>query len=389
MTQTKLFSESSRYKFNEHGVCTNPDKIIVYTDKNVHANISVAEYKGSWRSGYNYGIKGCEVGAGGGGASPSKTGKPFSSKEKAISYELQHLLKYFTTHDTHKPLCKKVVEAIRARAGMVKSNQTGPAKNGARAGGDRKVKNDHTIQTPERGHYFGGAGGDGTFQALINQIPPHETFISLFAGKCAVRYHMKPANANYMFDLDEEIIRFWRTWRKSKPGILHFDAQRKNAFDVLDEPWLTTATWLNNTFIFIDAPFPPSTRKAPQRERYKYEMTDDDHARLAKVLHKDYRECMVMIRSYENPIYDKHLKGWHKVKYMNNTHGGPVEECAYINYPPPEELHDFSFVGENAEDRRRIKRKISRHVAALRKLPSKERNAIMHQLNQYKKYIFK
>jgi hypothetical protein len=387
MSLATLLDKTSKFRFNDHGVCTNSENILVFDNKRVHATIHIAEYRGSWSYGTNHSVKGSCTGCGGGGSLPGIIGPNFASREKAITAALFFLEEYFMDRDVFKSDCKKMISAIRSyRAGMVKYDHVGPGKLPPPG---RVVENDHVSSTPERGHYFGGAGGDGTFQALINQIPPHKTFISLFAGKCAVRYNMKPAEANYMFDLDETIIHFWRTWRKSKPEILHFDAQRKNAFDVLDEPWLTTATWLNSTFIFIDAPFPPSTRKAPTRERYKYEMTDAQHVQLAKILHKDYRDCKVMIRSYENPIYDKHLKGWHKVKYMNNTHGGPVQECAYLNYPPPEELHDYSFVGECAEERRRIKRKIIRHVNNLRKLPAKERNAIMHTLNQYKKHIFK
>jgi len=279
----------------------------------------------------------------------------------------------------------KQLTLIRVRARKVKTDHTGPRKK--REPG-RLVDSDQE-QTFDRGQYFGGAGADGTYQAQINQIPPHKTFISLFAGRCAIRHHMKPCDSSYMFDLDIEIIKWWKQWRKANPGILTFDAQVKSAFDVLDEPWLTTASWLNQTFIYCDPPFPPSTRKGATRNRYKYELTDEDHARLCKVLHKDYRDCMVMIRSYENPIYDKHLKGWHKVRYMNTTHAGQVEECLYMNYAPPVELHDYSFVGENAEDRRRIKRMISRKVAQLKKMPAKQRNAILHQFDRYKKHIFK
>ncbi len=51
-----------------------------------------------------------------------------------------------------------------------------------------------------------------------------------------------------------------------------------------------------------------------------------------------------------------------------------------MNYPQPEELHDYRYLGEDFVDRQRIHRKIQRHVDKLLGLPVLERNAILAAL---------
>ena len=56
-------------------------------------------------------------------------------------------------------------------------------------------------------------------------------------------------------------------------------------------------------------------------------------------------------------------------------------ECLYCNYPAPEELHDYRYLGENFTERQRIRRKIIRHIKKLKNLPVLERNAILEALS--------
>lgn len=41
------------------------------------------------------------------------------------------------------------------------------------------------VDVPDIDTYFGGKGGSGVYQAIINQIPPHNSFVSGFLGHCA------------------------------------------------------------------------------------------------------------------------------------------------------------------------------------------------------------
>ena len=59
------------------------------------------------------------------------------------------------------------------------------------------------------------------------------------------------------------------------------------------------------------------------------------------------------------------------------TRGGVRREFLYMNYDEPEELHDYSFLGDDFRERERISKKIQRHVNKLSKLPLLERKAIV------------
>ncbi len=49
--------------------------------------------------------------------------------------------------------------------------------------------------------YPGGKNGPGVYQTLINQIPPHDTYIETHLGGGAVLRHKRPAALNIGIDL--------------------------------------------------------------------------------------------------------------------------------------------------------------------------------------------
>ena len=54
--------------------------------------------------------------------------------------------------------------------------------------------------------YFGGKGGPGVFQTIINEIPRHDLFVSAFAGHCSVLANPR-LEAKRRFDIGENIER--------------------------------------------------------------------------------------------------------------------------------------------------------------------------------------
>ena len=69
--------------------------------------------------------------------------------------------------------------------------------------------------------------------------------------------------------------------------------------------------------IYADPPYLTSTRK---RNIYKYEMTDQEHEELLKVLlaHKG----SVIISGYDNEMYNEYLKSWNKYQINNLAEHG-------------------------------------------------------------------
>lgn len=52
-----------------------------------------------------------------------------------------------------------------------------------------------------------------------------------------------------------------------------------------------------------------------------------------------------------------------------------------MNYPMPDVLHDWRYLGEDCTDRQRIKRKSERLIEKLKELPVPERNKLLNDLN--------
>ena len=55
--------------------------------------------------------------------------------------------------------------------------------------------------------YPGGKAGSGVYQTLINQIPPHDVYVSATAGHDAVLRYKRPAARNIAIDLDPEPLK--------------------------------------------------------------------------------------------------------------------------------------------------------------------------------------
>ena len=85
------------------------------------------------------------------------------------------------------------------------------------------------------------------------------------------------------------------------------------------------------TLHFVDPPYVLSTRKVRLRNAaYKHDMTDEDHCKLAQVLHSV--KGMVLLCGYEGPLYDTLYKGWERLTYQAFADGAkPRTECVWFN----------------------------------------------------------
>ena len=86
-----------------------------------------------------------------------------------------------------------------------------------------------------------------------------------------------------------------------------------------------------DALIFADPPYVLSTRKVRLRNAaYKHDMTDEDHCKLAGVLHS--AKGMVILCGYEGPLYDTLYKGWERLTYKAFADGAkPRTECVWFN----------------------------------------------------------
>lgn len=215
--------------------------------------------------------------------------------------------------------------------------------------------------------YPGGKNGAGVYQRIINQIPPHHTYVEAFAGGAAVFRHMRRSAWAILVEVDQ----------------IQADRLRRNAgADVVINgcgiQWLFSAApdLGSDAFVYLDPPYLHETRTS--NFRYRCEIGDLDHAAMIEAAKR--LSCSVAISGYPSAMYDALLPDWRRLDYVATTRGGPRVECLWMNYDAPAALHDYSYLGEDREDRRRIKRKIDRLVNTLSNLPGLERGAILAAL---------
>lgn len=212
--------------------------------------------------------------------------------------------------------------------------------------------------------YFGGKGGAGVYQKIINEIPPHTTYIAGFAGKDAVFRKKIKARYNFLVDPDPEVIQWWQENYRSydnqfiNGSFFDFTNKAKSIFHYAD------------TFLYLDPPYLHETRKS-KRDRYNYEMTKDEHRKLLSIIKK--LPCMIGISHYPCNMYDTELKDWRKITFTAQTRKGTATEAFYMNYDEPRELHDYSYLGDDYKDRERIKLKYERWKNNLLDLPPLEK----------------
>lgn len=216
--------------------------------------------------------------------------------------------------------------------------------------------------------YPGGKGGAGVAQLIINQQPPHGCYIEPFLGGGSVMRLKRRAHWNLGLDLDFEAVSVFRAGLDDRDGFT-LSAQCGIAFLETDACELYA-----DTLIYCDPPYMRGTRRS-DRDLYRHEMTDADHARLLLAITSLH--CMVQISGYESPLYMKMLQGWRLIRYRKATRRGSVEECLWMNYPEPTALHDWRFLGDDFRERERIKRKTARWIARIGALPLLERTALL------------
>lgn len=227
--------------------------------------------------------------------------------------------------------------------------------------------------------YDGGKGGSGVRQWIINQVPPHRTYIEAFAGGAAIARTIRPAERTILIEVDIVQVQQLRTEMPSATVISG------------DAP--ATLTQLrkqrqidSGTFLYCDPPYLMSTRSS-QRALYRHEFgAIEQHRQLLTALCT--LPCMVAISGYWSALYELELAGWRASQFWTVDRGGNrKEEWLWMNYPEPVELHDYRFLGSNFRERERIKRKKARWTARLARMDSLERLCLMEAVAELRSTI--
>lgn len=232
--------------------------------------------------------------------------------------------------------------------------------------------------------YFGGKAGSGTYQTIINQIPPHRVYIEPFVGGGAIFRHKRPADITILADTDVAVVDQWIAAGVPERGLTMIEQSQMGAQVTLADALILLQShkvWFDrkDTFLYIDPPYPLDSRKSTTR--YTCELTDDHHWQLLEILDR-YRHARIAISTYPNDIYSERLAHWRRVEFESQTRGGMATEWLFMNYDEPTELHDYSYVGNDYRERERIAKKVRRHVKKFNALPDLERKALLSALVQ-------
>jgi len=229
---------------------------------------------------------------------------------------------------------------------------------------------------PSLKRYRGNKGFEQCYIPIINEIPPHTIFAETCVGSGGVYRHKKPAEFNFLNDIDQAVMDAWEN--EKIPGLQLYNQDIVTFIKNLDKTYYGGT---NKIFLYIDPPYLLDSRpNSPNL--YKHEMDEDGHVKYLQAIANSLNT--VMISHYPHPIYDKYLEGWRTRDFQVSYNGNVKTERLYMNYTQPTALHQYDFLGTDWIDRQRIRRKIKRRINTLSALPILERSAIMEGLQVLK-----
>jgi len=216
--------------------------------------------------------------------------------------------------------------------------------------------------------FVGSKGGEGVYQRIISWIPPHDVYIEPFAGLAAVWRHKRPARRSILIDLD--------------PGALDQIGEDAGELGVVETIVGDGVEYLRRmrpngerVFVYCDPPYLRSARRDGERDYYRHDWTLDDHQAFLDLVVE--LPCSVLVSGYWSKLYAARLAGWSTDHFPTGTRGGPAEEWLWANYPRPDELHDYRYLGATWPERWRIRKRQRNWMRALSRMPALERRAML------------
>lgn len=213
--------------------------------------------------------------------------------------------------------------------------------------------------------YMGAKSGSGVFQIICALMPPHETYLELFAGTGAVLKRKAAAFQSFALDLDPAMV----GQLAHLPGVV---AIAGCAFEFLET---FDVRHKGRVVVYADPPYVLATRTSARR--YPHDFTDQDHHRLAAALHElGTAGAAVIVSGYPSALYDELYAGWNTREFQAMTRRGARTEKLWFNFAPGAS-HQATFAGRDFTERQRIKRKAARWATRFAALPPAERQAVL------------
>lgn len=213
--------------------------------------------------------------------------------------------------------------------------------------------------------YKGAKSGQGSYQAVIANMPPHDTYIETHLGSGVIMRRKPSAMRSIGLEIDPET--FAQFGQIDDVETYNVDCVSfLRSFDFASA---------GRVLIYSDPPYVMATR-AQRGPRYRFDYTDADHEALIETLGE--LPASVMISGYPSDLYARLLPEpkWRSLGYQVKTRGGPRTEMLWMNYAA-NAAHWADHAGIDFTDRQRIKRKAARWQRMYRDLPAGERMAVL------------
>lgn len=215
--------------------------------------------------------------------------------------------------------------------------------------------------------YIGGKASAGVYHRIIGNMPPHSVYVEPFFGSGAVFWHKRRAEKNIVIDRRADLI----AKIDAETGV---NAICGDALSIL--PTLTLPA---DAVVYCDPPYVLSTRK--NRRYYEFEMSDDEHEHLLKIL--TGFQCRVILSGYRCELYGSYLQNWRCEDFKFRARGKTTIETLWCNFPEPVELHDWRYAGKNFRERLTLNRLAARAIARIERMPARKRGYILHALREH------
>ena len=137
--------------------------------------------------------------------------------------------------------------------------------------------------------YLGSKAASGLCQALIGMMPKHNLYLESHLGGGSILKRKPPALHSIGIDLDAQALSDFSCGYPVElvHGCCH--------------EYLRTHRLDQNTLVYADPPYLKSTRKAPERYRYRYDYEESDHIELLEILLS--LPAQVMVSGYRSDLY--------------------------------------------------------------------------------------
>jgi hypothetical protein len=226
--------------------------------------------------------------------------------------------------------------------------------------------------------YPGGKNGSGTYQKLINLMPPHGRYFEPFLGGGAILRLKRPALVNVGMDLERSQLSVVSAELAARGGTVTIGelsgscsitgddvAGRRSSPELACGSYrlfrgcaiamLESSRFTAHDLVYCDPPYLMETRRGCRL--YQHEMTDVHHRRFLRAALA--LPAMVMISGYWSPLYAAMLATWNTITFESTA------------------LHDYRYLGADFRERERIKRKTKRWTERLQRMPALERQALL------------